>query len=322
MEVPPPPAGRGLRHLCCSPIYARDPVHRGASRPTTCTRAHGDFIYAPPQPLHLFHEGSFVGPFVYGLQVQAQHGDSASASIRRRHARSRSRSASSARGDAYEFWGADRRPTSISSARPKDGTLFLLGTDRLGRDMFSRIVYGARISLTIGLVGIALSASRSASSSAASPATTAAGSTTSSSASSSDPALPASCRCGWRSRRRCRSTWSPILVYFGITIILGLLDWTGLARAVRSKLLALREEDFVHGRRLMGATPAPHHRPPSAAELHEPPHRLGDALDPVDDPRRDRAVVPRPRPAAADHQLGRAAQRGAEHQRRSRSIPG
>ena len=50
-------------------------------------------------------------------------------------------------------------------------------------------------------------------------------------------------------------TWSPLLVYFGITIILGLLDWTGLARAVRSKLLSLREEDYVLAAQLMGATP-------------------------------------------------------------------
>ena len=50
-------------------------------------------------------------------------------------------------------------------------------------------------------------------------------------------------------------SWSPILVYFGITIILGLLDWPGLARAVRSKLLALREEDFCTAARLMGASP-------------------------------------------------------------------
>ena len=50
-------------------------------------------------------------------------------------------------------------------------------------------------------------------------------------------------------------TWSPILIYFGITIILGLLDWTGLARAVRSKLLAVREEDFVSAAVLMGARP-------------------------------------------------------------------
>ena len=50
-------------------------------------------------------------------------------------------------------------------------------------------------------------------------------------------------------------TWSPIGVFFGITIILGLIDWTGLARAVRSKLLALREEDFTTAAVLMGARP-------------------------------------------------------------------
>jgi peptide/nickel transport system permease protein len=49
--------------------------------------------------------------------------------------------------------------------------------------------------------------------------------------------------------------WSPVLIYFGITIILGLLDWTGLARSVRSKLLALREEDFCTAAVLMGAKP-------------------------------------------------------------------
>src|SRR3546814_638375 len=50
-------------------------------------------------------------------------------------------------------------------------------------------------------------------------------------------------------------TWSPLVIYFGITLILGLLDWTGLARAVRSKLLALREEDFCVAAELMGAKP-------------------------------------------------------------------
>ena len=49
-------------------------------------------------------------------------------------------------------------------------------------------------------------------------------------------------------------TWSPIFVYFGITVILGLLDWTGLARTVRSKLLALREEDYVSAAQVMGAS--------------------------------------------------------------------
>src|SRR5258708_33148510 len=49
--------------------------------------------------------------------------------------------------------------------------------------------------------------------------------------------------------------WSPLLIYFGITVILGLIDWTGLARAVRSKLLALREEDFCVAPQVMGARP-------------------------------------------------------------------
>ena len=51
-------------------------------------------------------------------------------------------------------------------------------------------------------------------------------------------------------------TWSPILVFAGITVILGMLDWPGLARAVRSKLLALREEDFCTAAQLMGAKPS------------------------------------------------------------------
>jgi peptide/nickel transport system permease protein len=51
------------------------------------------------------------------------------------------------------------------------------------------------------------------------------------------------------------ANWSPLLVFFGITVILGLLDWPGLARAVRSKLLSLREEDYVKAAELMGASP-------------------------------------------------------------------
>jgi peptide/nickel transport system permease protein len=51
-------------------------------------------------------------------------------------------------------------------------------------------------------------------------------------------------------------SWSPLLVYFGITLILGIIDWTHLGRAVRSKLLALREEDFCTAAVLMGARPA------------------------------------------------------------------
>jgi peptide/nickel transport system permease protein len=118
--------------------------------------------------------------------------------------------------------------------------------------MFSRIVYGARISLTIGLLGISISFIL--------------GITIGGIAGyyggfvdlvlqriievvQSLPNIPL-----WLALAAILPvTWSPILVYFGITIILGLLDWTGLARAVRSKLLSLREEDYVLAAQLMGA---------------------------------------------------------------------
>jgi peptide/nickel transport system permease protein len=135
------------------------------------------------------------------------------------------------------------------------GTLFLLGTDRLGRDLLSRILYGARISLTIGLLGITLSFIL--------------GITIGGLAGyyggwvdniaqrvievfRSFPEIPL-----WMSLSAILPvTWSPMWIYFGITIILGLLDWPGLARAVRPKLLALREEDFCTAAQLMGASPA------------------------------------------------------------------
>jgi len=134
------------------------------------------------------------------------------------------------------------------------GTAFLLGTDRLGRDMLSRILYGARISLTIGIVGISISF--------------VIGLTLGGLAGyyggwidslvqrlieiiRSFPELPL-----WMALSAILPVnWSPLLVYFGITLILGMIDWTGLGRAVRSKLLALREEDFATAAMLMGASP-------------------------------------------------------------------
>ncbi len=213
---------------------------------------NSEFIHAPPQRLHLFHEGRFVGPFVYGLSYTLDM-----TTLQRRYVPDRSAVHPVrflCRGDSYEFWGLIQGNFHLFCPA-REGTLFLLGTDRLGRDVLSRIISGARISLTVGLIGIAISFSL--------------GITIGGLAGyfggiidlvvqriievlQSLPSIPL-----WLALAAIMPvTWSPIAIYFAITVILGLLDWTGLARAVRSKLLSLREEDYVLAAQLMGAKPA------------------------------------------------------------------
>ncbi|MFT0892144.1 ABC transporter permease [Pseudochelatococcus sp. G4_1912] len=216
------------------------------------SQRNGDFLYAPPQPVHLFHEGRLVGPFVYPYSFTFNK-----ETFTRDYIVDRTKPQPLrfiCEGSPYEFWGLVEARTRLVCA-PEGGTFFLLGTDRLGRDIFSRIIYGARISLTIGLAGIAVSFTLGLFFGGVAGYL---GGWVDSAIQRlieiirSLPELPL-----WLALSAALpANWSPIAVFFGITIILGMLDWPGLARAVRSKLLALREEDFVKAAELMGASRA------------------------------------------------------------------
>ena len=114
---------------------------------------HTDFIRAPRQEIHLFHEGNFVGPFVYGYNQQLNMEN-----LKREYEPNRKdvqKLRFFCEGDPYYFWGLI--PGKRRLVCPAEGgTLFLLGTDRLGRDMLSRMIYGGRVSLTIGLIGVSV----------------------------------------------------------------------------------------------------------------------------------------------------------------------
>jgi len=211
-----------------------------------------DAIFMPPQSVHLFDKGKFVGPFVYGTNYRLNMEN-----LKREYSENRDEVYPLrffCRGDKYDYWlGGSSNLHLVCAA--ENSTMFLLGTDRLGRDVLSRIIIGSRISLTIGLLGIIISFTL--------------GIIIGGMAGyygglldllvqrvievlQSIPSIPL-----WLALAAIIPiTWSPILVYFGITVILGLLDWTGLARAVRSKLLSLREEDYVVSAQLMGANPS------------------------------------------------------------------
>jgi len=210
-----------------------------------------DFIHSPPQRVRLFDsQGNFVGPFVYGRQMTLDID-----TLHRLYTDNQNDIQPIrffCRGDDYKLWGLVVSDFHLVCPAI-GGQMFLLGTDRLGRDVLSRILYGARISLTIGLIGISISFVL--------------GIVIGGLAGywggvfdlivqrlievlQSLPSLPL-----WMALAAIMPvTWSPIVIYFGITVILGIIDWTGLARAVRSKLLALREEDYVQAAQLMGAS--------------------------------------------------------------------
>jgi peptide/nickel transport system permease protein len=153
------------------------------------------------------------------------------------------------------LFGVDRAAcTRLGLAVPPD-PVYLLGADKYGRDVFSRIVYGSRISLSIGLVSVVIAFLLGVTIGGVSGYI---GGRTDIviqrliEVVNSFPQLPL-----WLALAAIvPADWSVIRTYFGITIVLSLLNWTSLARVVRGKILALREEDYAVAARLLGASHA------------------------------------------------------------------
>ncbi|MEM7442670.1 MAG: ABC transporter permease [Pseudomonadota bacterium] len=223
--------------------------------PTDPTEAQPRFTYAPPQAIHLFVEtedgGSEFLPHVLGYQMSVDPD-----SLRRSFQPDPEQIIPIGffvKGEPYEMWGLF--PMDIHFIGPiTPGEQFnLLGTDRLGRDLLSRLTYGARVSMSIGLIGVFssliigiilgalsgyfggwvdLAVQRLIE------------------IVSAMPTIPL-----WLGfAAAIPLTWSPLTVYFVITLIVALLAWTGLAREVRGRFLSLRNEDFVTAAKLDGSS--------------------------------------------------------------------
>jgi len=209
-------------------------------------------IYAPPQRIHIFDEAGFHWPpFVYGIERRR---DPVSYKITYEVARDEKHSVGLfVHGYPYKLLGLFPTDIHLFGTENNSGPLFLLGTDRLGRDLFSRIIYGARISLSIGLVGVFTSLVLGILIGGLSGYYGGIVDTISQRFIEflrSVPQIPL-----WMALSAAiPMSWPPLRIYFGITVVLSFIGWTGMARVVRGRFLSLREEDFVLAARLSGSS--------------------------------------------------------------------
>lgn len=205
------------------------------------------YLHAPPHRLRFVdEEGTFrIRPFVYPL---IRHTDPKTLVLSYTEDRERKLPIRFfVRGDSYEWLGiieSDLHLIGVEGDR-----LFLFGADKQGRDVLSRIIFGGRISLTVPFVGIAISFVLGILLGGISGLF---GGVTDTIIQRiiefirSIPTLPL-----WMGLSAALPPyWSITQIYFGIVIILSIVGWTGLARVVRGKFLALKAEDFVMAARL------------------------------------------------------------------------
>jgi peptide/nickel transport system permease protein len=227
-------------------LYYLSALFAGFLAPYTLSTRFRKYIHMPPQPIHFLNDGKFQ-PFVYDVELTIDE------NLRKIYEPDYTRKIPIqffARGEPYKLLGLFE--TDVHLFQAPGGIVSLLGTGRQGRDMFSRILYGSQTSLTIGLLGVLLSLSF--------------GSVLGVASGyyggriddviqrlielvRSFPAIPL-----WMALSAAVPPhWPPLRTYFVVTLILSVIGWTWLARQLRGKVLALRNEDFVLAAKLAGA---------------------------------------------------------------------
>ena len=224
-------------------LSTHDPSAESAARTRT-----------PPQRVHFFDGWMPVRPYVYGLTAIRDP-----ETLRVNHSEDRSIKYPIyffVRGHEYKHWKLFKSDLHLMGLGPDVAApqpFYPLGADRLGRDMWSRMMYGTRISMSIGLVGVALSLFLGVLFGGVSGY---AGGMVDGSIQRfieflrSIPTIPL-----WIALSvALPKDWSIVRIYFAITVIISLIGWTTLAREVRGRFLAMREEDFVVAARLYGTS--------------------------------------------------------------------
>ncbi len=206
------------------------------------------YVNAPPMTIHFFHEGNFVGPFVYGLD-----GTRDPDTLRPIFVPDPDqiyRLQFFVTGTEWKFLGIF--PTSLHLFGVEDpGRIFLFGTDGMGRDLLSRVLLGSQVSLSIPLVGVSISFVLGL----------VIGSISGYFGGRIDfliqrlieilrsfPTLPL-----WMALAAAiPPRISVVMMFLYITIIMAFIEWTSLARVVRSKFISLKNEDYVMAARVSG----------------------------------------------------------------------